>query len=35
MMHTLSELSYWLVALGTLLEGEVSLALAAVAAERG
>ncbi len=35
MIHTLSEFSYWLVALGTLLEGEVSLALAAVAAERG
>lgn len=35
MIHILSELSYWLVALGTLVEGEVSLALAAVAAERG
>ncbi len=33
--NTLSEFSYWLVALGTLLEGEVSLALAGVAAERG
>ncbi len=32
---TLSQFSYWLVALGTLVEGEVSLALAAVAAERG
>jgi membrane protein DedA with SNARE-associated domain len=35
MIHSVSELSYWLVALGTLVEGEVSLALAAVAAERG
>jgi membrane protein DedA with SNARE-associated domain len=35
MMQTLSDFSYWLVALGAMLEGEVSLALAAVAAERG
>ena len=33
--QTLSDFSYWLVALGSLVEGEVSLALAAVAAERG
>jgi len=35
MMQTLSDFSYWLVTLGAMLEGEVSLALAAVAAERG
>ena len=33
-MQTLSEFGYWLVMLGAMVEGEVSLAVAAVAAER-